>query len=644
MDDQPTDYDTAQGIRADVSECLKGVKAPSDPLDPPNASWLFGTSHLGQGCNTMFGAEQKFRYGASVSLDGVEMKRTGTAPNFGRLGTYGVHFHLAGYARSFTGYLRNPQYTRELRVVSSSIWMSFARWITVHGTMETLQRNNVGFLGYGSGYFLEDGTEMDNVIDHNTGIAALSTIHNKYWNPAPVYSFVATDYSVMSSYWFKNNLNTLSRNLACNSPSPVLAVWYVPQKTQILRGPSAICIGNPDLDLPGMASQGVAQAQASADRHGLDGCDVSKPYTATNGPSFCADATDCRCLAGHQYQPKVRSRSGSRMYAECYVPSNFTFRFVHATIQVNGGCEYGTYCNLYTSTADAPIALNAENVVYAMAGFYSEFPEMLRTDNDGYMLGIDQTYSFDTCDLAKVPEGNKYYCAQYLPVDGWNTCTDLLGQGEYVSSIYKNMQNGDYTSLVTPDSSTPAEQYCSTQTGGTCQSDNGMQNAWYTVPKVFSSLLLWRTGKSQALLYVGAAWTKDAPPWCLGCALLTGASVNKTTYTIYSDEHNPGLQYLSTQIIGGFDMTNPNPVMPGLYVVYDDLLLQGSLSLPQNTAVFTGNATLIDRSSVLDLSAEGLLSVQNTDHPHYSQHVVLDVPSATKAGIDYGFHHTKLYA
>eukprot|EP00854_Cymbomonas_tetramitiformis_P022945 gene22945-27749_t len=176
--------------------------------------------------------------------------------------------------------------------------------------METLQRNNVGFLGYGSGYFLEDGTEMDNVIDHNTGIAALSTIHNKYWNPAPVYSFVATDYSVMSAFWFKNNLNTMSRNLACNSPSPVLAVWYVPQKTQILRGPSAICIGNPDLDLPGIADP--------------------------------------------------------RKYAECYVPSNFTFRFVHATIQVNGGYEYGTYCNLYTSTADAPIALNAENVVYAM--------------------------------------------------------------------------------------------------------------------------------------------------------------------------------------------------------------------------------------------------------------------------------------
>eukprot|EP00854_Cymbomonas_tetramitiformis_P002135 gene2135-2834_t len=125
-----------------------------------------------------------------------EFMSLGTAPNFGRLGTYGVHFHVAGYPRSFTGYLRNSSHTRELRVVSSGIWMSFARYVVVHGTMETLVRNNVGFLAYGSGYFCEDGTELDNIFDHNTGISTLSTIANP---------FVSTDYSVMSTFfWFKN--------------------------------------------------------------------------------------------------------------------------------------------------------------------------------------------------------------------------------------------------------------------------------------------------------------------------------------------------------------------------------------------------------------------------------------------------------
>ncbi|KAK3250496.1 hypothetical protein CYMTET_40126 [Cymbomonas tetramitiformis] len=638
-DEAPPVYANVPHVAADVYECLKNAE-PAQRLEPPNASWLFGTSHLEPGCNTMFGAEQKFRYGSAVSLDGVEMRRTGTAPNFGRLGTYGVHFHIAGYPRSFTGYLRDPTHTRELRVVSCSIWMSFARFITVHGTMETLQRNNVGFLAYGSGYFLEDGTELDNVLDHNTGIAALSTIANSYWNPAPVFSFVATDYSVMSAFWFKNNLNTMSRNLACNSPSPVLGAWYVPQITQILRGPSTVCIGSPSLDLPGTASKGVAQSQSSADLKGLDGCDISKPY-ASNGPSKCMDVhgTDCRCLSGHQYQPDIRSVDALRGYADCYVPTNFTFRFVEKTTEINGsGRIYGSYCNLYTSRADAPILLNAENVVYGMAGFYSEFPEMLRTDANGYMIGIDQTYSFYSCVEKYQGSGyNKFYCTQFLPVDGWNTCTDQLGQGEYMSSVYKTAYNGSDPAIDTPKNhpGVSSEQYCSTQSGATCQSNVGMENAWYTVPKIFSSLLLWRTGKSQTQIYLGAIWTKDAPPWCLGCALLMGANGSKITYTIYDDSHVPDFQFLSTQIVGGFDLTAPNPPMPGVYAVYDDLLLQGSLSLPQNTAVFTGNATLIDQSSILDLSAEGLLNdvALYENHPRYAQHVASNLPDATQAGV-----------
>ncbi|KAK3285842.1 hypothetical protein CYMTET_6570 [Cymbomonas tetramitiformis] len=204
VENNEDDIDSRLPNERDISHCMN-IPKTTRTLYPPKPSWLHDTSHLVAGCNTLFGAEQKFRYGASVSLDGVEMRQLGTAPNFGRLGTYGVHFHVAGYPRSFTGYLRNSSHTRELRVVSSGIWMSFARYVVVHGTMETLVRNNVGLLACGSGYFCEDGTELDNIFDHNTGISTLSTIANPYWNPAPMFSFVSTDYSVMSTFfWFKN--------------------------------------------------------------------------------------------------------------------------------------------------------------------------------------------------------------------------------------------------------------------------------------------------------------------------------------------------------------------------------------------------------------------------------------------------------
>jgi len=49
-----------------------------------------------------------------------------------------------------------------------------------------------------------------------------------------------------------------TRNVACCSPPPVIAVWYVPQLIGALRGPSSVCIGNEELDLPSIASEGCA--------------------------------------------------------------------------------------------------------------------------------------------------------------------------------------------------------------------------------------------------------------------------------------------------------------------------------------------------------------------------------------------------
>ncbi|KAK3251604.1 hypothetical protein CYMTET_39060 [Cymbomonas tetramitiformis] len=583
----------------------------------------------GGGCNNL--ASQKFRYGASVSLDGVEMRQLGTAPNFGRLGTYGVHFHVAGYPRSFTGYLRNSSHTRELRVVSSSIWMSFARYVVVHGTMETLVRNNVGFLAYGSGYFCEDGTELDNIFDHNTGISTLSTIANPYWNPAPVFSFVSTDYSVMSTFWFKNNMNSMSRNLACNSPSPVLGAWYVPQKTHVMRGPSTVCIGSRKLDLPGMSPSYVANAGASSDLHGLDGCDRLK-FGAVDGPSSCVgnNPDDCRCLSGYLYDPTIHADDESST-AACYVPANFSFRFM------NNGQYVSDSCNIYSSEAVSPIYFNVENVFYAMSGFYSEFPEMLRTDNAGYMLGTDTAYAFDSCVYNHTrSQYTPTYCSVLLPRDGWNGCTDAVGQCEYMRTKYVLNAPGQ-RHIDTPGVNASYMQRCSVQTGSTCQSGSPPADAWYTVPKIFSALLLWRTGAQYNQLFMGAIWTKDTPPWCLGCALLAGGNVWNTRTTHVHNFHAE-LQYQSTQMVYGFDLVKPPRIIPGIYAVYDNLLLKGSLPLPQSTMLFTGDSTLIDETSVLDIVAEGLLDPSTTpselnNHPRYAQHAVAHVFDAEQAGI-----------
>eukprot|EP00854_Cymbomonas_tetramitiformis_P032294 gene32294-40892_t len=125
----------------------------------------------------------------------------------------------------------------------------------------------------------------------------------------------------MSTFWFKNNMNSMSRNLACNSPAPVLGAWYVPQKTNVMRGPSTICIGSKKLDLPGMSPHDIANARGSEALKGLDGCDVTK-LGHVNGPSYCHTADDCRCLSGFEYDPTIRS-TGGQGNTVCYIPGQY---------------------------------------------------------------------------------------------------------------------------------------------------------------------------------------------------------------------------------------------------------------------------------------------------------------------------------
>lgn len=59
------------------------------PVQDVRGHWMLGTVGL-LGCNAIWGGQQIFRYGygASVSLDGVEVTKMGTAGNFGNMGQY----------------------------------------------------------------------------------------------------------------------------------------------------------------------------------------------------------------------------------------------------------------------------------------------------------------------------------------------------------------------------------------------------------------------------------------------------------------------------------------------------------------------------------------------------------------------------
>ncbi|HEV3439576.1 MAG TPA: G8 domain-containing protein [Gemmata sp.] len=111
------------------------------------------------------------------------------------LGKYAIHFHLC----------RDTM--RGSSVIGNSIWDSHNRWLTIHGTDYLIARDNVGYRSIGHGFFLEDGTEVYNVLDRNLAVGAKAG--KKL--PKQVLPF---DQNEGAGYWWTCSLNTFTRNIA----------------------------------------------------------------------------------------------------------------------------------------------------------------------------------------------------------------------------------------------------------------------------------------------------------------------------------------------------------------------------------------------------------------------------------------------
>jgi hypothetical protein len=118
----------------------------------------------------------------------------------GVLGRYSLHFHLVGSSM------------RGSYVIGASIWDSGNRWLTIHGTNFLVVRDCVGYRSIGHGFFMEDGTEVYNVLDRNLAVGAL---HGKPL-PRQVLPF---DGNEGAGFWWANSLNSFTRNVACECGS-----------------------------------------------------------------------------------------------------------------------------------------------------------------------------------------------------------------------------------------------------------------------------------------------------------------------------------------------------------------------------------------------------------------------------------------
>ena len=111
------------------------------------------------------------------------------------LGKYSIHFHLCGNTM------------RGSSVIGASIWDSQNRLITIHGTDDLVIRDCVGFKNIGHAYFLEDGTETNNIIDHNVAILVVPG------KPLPKQN-IPFDENRGAGFWWANCQNSFTRNVA----------------------------------------------------------------------------------------------------------------------------------------------------------------------------------------------------------------------------------------------------------------------------------------------------------------------------------------------------------------------------------------------------------------------------------------------
>ncbi len=160
-----------------------------------------------------FGGHLMVIQGAVARVEGVELTRMGQKKQLAR---YPMHWHMAGNV--------DGQYFK-----NNSVWKTFNRCVTVHGSNNAQVSNNVCYDNIGHAYFLEDGAETGNVFEGNLGLATR--------RPAAGEQVLPSDVDP-ATFWITNPDNTYRRNVAAGSSG--FGFWFA-----LPAAPTGLSVGGP---------------------------------------------------------------------------------------------------------------------------------------------------------------------------------------------------------------------------------------------------------------------------------------------------------------------------------------------------------------------------------------------------------------
>ena len=116
-----------------------------------------------------FGGQLMVRQGFDTfQIQGVEMRQLGQG---GRQGHYPMHWHM----------VKSTDYT-DAYVKDCSIWDSMDRFVVLHATHGVNVSRNVGYMSVGHGFYLEDGSEIDNLLCQNLAVSVRGSFDEFFEN------------------------------------------------------------------------------------------------------------------------------------------------------------------------------------------------------------------------------------------------------------------------------------------------------------------------------------------------------------------------------------------------------------------------------------------------------------------------------
>ncbi|MFT4807327.1 MAG: hypothetical protein ACI9LX_000644 [Paraglaciecola sp.] len=139
--------------------------------------------------------------GSKGFIDQVEFFRVGRMAEMGR---YPFHWHKKGDVSG--QFIKN-----------SSIHESYNRCVTIHETDNALVEGNSCYDHFGHGFFLEDGSERNNIIRSNIGLSSKKVPFGSHLLISDVQSSAPARFAAPATFWITNPDNIVDNNISAGS-------------------------------------------------------------------------------------------------------------------------------------------------------------------------------------------------------------------------------------------------------------------------------------------------------------------------------------------------------------------------------------------------------------------------------------------